>query len=173
MRKFIWILAIAGLISACGNNANNNNTQKTSEVVVEETPVISLADFDKKAGDYVNKEVKVSGIIDHVCKHGGKRLFMVSDDGDVHIDGQARFDDALTGSNVTVTGIVKELRVDEAYCLQQEEDFVQKHKEGIDADNVHEQKMKQLELYRDSMKTAGTDHLSFYSIEYVSHEINK
>lgn len=172
MRRIITMLALVSLLSAC-NNTSTKQTEEKSSVAEQNIPVLTLAEFNEKAGDYVNKEVQISGIIDHVCKHGGKRLFMVSDDGDVHIDGKERFDDALVGNNVTVTGIVKEFRVDEAYCLQQEEDYVQKHKEGIDSDNVHDQKMKQLEQYRDSMKTVGTDHLSFYSIEYISHEINK
>lgn len=138
-----------------------------------EAPVIALADFNTKAGEWVGKEVIVEGIVDHVCKHGGKKLFLVDDQGDVHVDGEKRFDDALMGNQIVVKGIVKEFRVDEAYCLQQEQDFIQKHKEGVDPDSVYTQKMEGITFYRDSMKTTGKDHLSFYSIDYISHEVKK
>lgn len=171
MKKAFLFLSIIALFVSCGENPKKETTSKTTEKTAQTEPVLSLADFDSEAGQYVNQEIQVKGIVDHVCKHGGKKLFLVDDYGDVHIDGEKRFDDALIGSTVLVKGIVKEQRIDEAYCLQQEADFIQKHKEGIDSEDVYGQKMKHIQQYRDSMKSAGVDHLSFYSIDFVSLEV--
>lgn len=168
MKKIILFLSIILLFASCGESPKQAEATETTTI---EKPSITLADFDKEAGKWVNQEVVVTGIVDHVCKHGGKKLFLVDDFGDVHIDGKKRFDDALIGSEVIISGLVKEFRVDESYCLQQEEDFIKKHSEGADSDDVYAQKMEHINSYRDSMVTTGVDHLSFYSIEYISHVV--
>jgi hypothetical protein len=110
----------------------------------------------------------VKGIVDHVCKHGGKKLFLVGDYGDLHVEGEEKFSDSLAGSNVIVTGIVREFRVDEAYCLQMEQDNIKSHSNGQTDKELFEQKKNHIAEYRDSMKVANVDHLSFYSLEYKS-----
>lgn len=177
MKKIIIVLSVLALSISCAENANKDNKNEVKNIEttekVAENPVLALADFDGVAPKWVNKEVQVNGIVDHVCKHGGKKLLLVNDKGDVHVESETRFDDALIGDEVTLVGVVKEFKVDEAYCLQKEEDHLQNHKEGTDSDEVYAQKMKQIKIYRDSMKVAGVDHLSFYSLDYVSHQIIK
>lgn len=169
MKKTLLLLSMIAVFIACGDNPQKAN--KTEKAEITEKPVLTLADFNSEAGNWVDQEIQIEGIVDHVCKHGGKRLFLVDDFGDVHIDGEERFDDALTGSNIIVSGVVKEFRVDEAYCLQMEQDHIQKHKEGVDTEDIYAQKMQQIKSYRDSMQAAGVDHLSFYSVDYISHTI--
>ncbi len=171
MRKTLLFLSIITLFVSCGETPKQASMDDAAETITIEKPSLNLADFNAEAGKWVNKEVVVTGIVDHVCKHGGKKLFLVDDFGDVHIDGENRFDDALIGSEIIITGLVKEFRVDESYCLQQEEDFIKKHSEGIDNDDVYAQKMEHIKQYRDSMQTTGLNHLSFYSIDYISHVV--
>lgn len=172
IKKLLTIVAIAALFASCSNEGGSkeNTEASLSETIQSEIPMIALGEFDAKAGDFVDKEVKVEGIVDHVCKHGGKKLFLVSDDGDVHVESDKRFEDEIVGNDVVITGVVSEFRVDESYCLKMEEDNIQSHKEGETDDDMYEQKIAQIEYYRDSMKTANTDHLSFYSLEFVSLE---
>jgi len=177
MRNIFLVFSFAFLLISCGENEKKEKNSKTDKVVSDQKevkkPELALSDFNKNAGLWVNKEVKVEGIVDHVCKHGGKKLLLVDDAGDVHVESDSRFDDALVGDEITLTGIVKEFVVDESYCLQKEEDFIQDHKEGKDNDEVYANKMKQIKTYRDSMKAAGVDHLSFYSLQYVSHQVKE
>ena len=93
------------------------DTTKTDSVAIDSTiTVLSLADFDAKAGEYVGKKIKVSGIVDHVCKHGGKKILLVADGVKTHVmKPEGRFDDKLNGSKIDVVGIVTEERIDEAY----------------------------------------------------------
>lgn len=177
MKKFLIVFSIIALSISCAESTKKENKSEVDKIEVAEKvaekPVLALAEFDTNAGNYVNEEVKVSGIVDHVCKHGGKKLLLVNDVGDVHVESETRFDDAMVGDEISLTGIVKEFKVDEAYCLQKEDDHLQNHKEGTDSDEVYAKKMEQIKIYRDSMKTAGVDHLSFYSLDYVSHEVNE
>lgn len=175
IKNIIAILLIVTFMSSCceDNAKNNEENQEVQQTAMTVTPLIVIGEFDTKAGEFVDQEVKVSGIVDHLCKHGGKKLFLVSDDGDLHVESDERFDDKLAGMEITVTGIVREFRVDEGYCLQMEDDNIQSHKEGITGEDLYEQKMKQIEFYRDSMNVAETDHISFYSLEYLSHTENK
>ena len=175
IRKLFMLAAIAVIFASCGGGTGTEEQVQDEMISMEatqtETPMIAIGEFDTKAGEYVDQEIKVEGIVDHICKHGGKKLFLVSDDGDLHVDGQERFDENLTGSEIAVTGIVREFRVDEAYCLKMEEDNIQSHKKGETDDDLYEMKMAQIKEYRDSMATAGVDHLSFYSVEYISHDV--
>jgi len=174
MKRIILFLAVIALTVSCAKNTKTESKTELNTVEIKtEKPILALADFDSKAGNWIDKEVEVKGIVDHVCKHGGKKLLLVNDNGDVHVESETRFDDALVGDEITLTGVVKEFKVDEAYCLQKEEDHMQNHKEGTDSDEVYAKKMEQIKTYRDSMKVAGTDHLSFYSLDYVSHQVKE
>ncbi len=182
MRRFFILITIAGLFASCGGNSDNN--QNDDSTVVEEisevkTDIveIALADFDVKAPELVGKTIQVSGIADHICKHGGKKVFLVSDDANIHVTSDERFDEKIEGTEIVVTGIVKELIIDEAYLTKKEEASAEEHEkshaEGEDhhdhSDDV-EKAANHIQKYRDSMKTLGVDHLSSYSIEYVSHK---
>lgn len=171
MQKLLILLAVITMGIACKDVEKKDVENTDSEVV--EVPVFELKDFHAKAAAYVDKEVITKGIVDHVCKHGGKKLFLVVDDADLHINGEERFDEELMGSEIEVTGIVREFRVDEGYCLQMEEDNINSHSEGETDDDLFERKQEDIAYYRDSMKVAGVDHLSYYSLDYVSHKVIK
>ena len=177
IRNLVSLIVLAVAITACTGNTEkttgDNSTSEAVEATANEIPEVMLADFDNQAGQYVDKEIKVAGLVDHVCKHGGKKLFLVSDDADLHVESDERFDEALIGSHVMVDGIVREFKVDEAYCLKMEEDNIKSHSEGETDDELFKQKMEQINWYRDSMKTANTDHLSFYSLDYVSLDVTQ
>ena len=177
IKRFLLIAGVALFLGSCSGEATTNDTENANDTIAEETgsdiPVLVLGEIEEKAGEFIDQEVQVVGIVDHICKHGGKKIFLVSDDADVHINGEERFDEELTGSEITVTGIVREFRVDEGYCLQQEEDNIQSHKKGDTDEDLFEMKKEQIQFYRDSMASAGVDHLSFYSIDYVSHTVNE
>lgn len=168
MKKIVFVLVMALAVISCKTDDKKaGDTNKTAETA--EIPFLALGEFDAKAGEFVNKEVKVKGIVDHVCKHGGKKIYLATDKGDVHINGEERFDEALTGNEITFTGIVVEERIDEAYCLKMEEDNIKSHKEGASNKDQYDAKMKTIQKYRDQMKAENTDHISNYSINYISH----
>jgi len=165
---FTYIFSILAL-AACTNSQKTNNEKSTTQTT-EKIETIQLADFNSQAANFVNKKVELSGIVDHVCKHGGKKILLVNAEGTarVHIESANRFKDSLTGNNVSVIGIVKEFVVDEAYCQSLEEKEIKNHSEGQDNEQLKAANKKQAQFYRDSMKNAGLNHLSFYSLDFVS-----
>jgi hypothetical protein len=172
MTRFFALIAAVALVMACNNKpADNeeNESAQMAEAVATDIPVLAVADFDAKAENFADKEVRVTGIVDHVCKHGGKKLLLVVDGASVHVVAQEeRFDDALVGQQVSLNGIVREERIDESTCLQMEEDAIKNHSEGEADDEMLARKKKQIKFYRDSMATAGLDHLSYYSLEFIA-----
>ena len=168
MKKIVGILVVFALLTACKNEAKKEVVNEENTVEAVETPLLSMADFHTVAGDYVDKEIQIQGIVDHVCKHGGKKIFLATDDGNVHVNAEERFDEALNGSEILVTGIVVEERIDEAFCLQMEEDNIKSHSEGKSSEEQFEAKKKHIQAYRDEMKEKGVDYLSNFSIKYVS-----
>ncbi|REE82770.1 hypothetical protein BX611_0039 [Lutibacter oceani] len=171
MKNIFLAIAICLLIISCKteNKKVENNTKK-NEVEIVETPLLTLGEFDTKAGEFVGKEIQVKGIVDHVCKHGGKKILLVTDEGDAHVFSEERFDEALMGSEIKVTGIVLEERIDEAYCLKMEEDNIKSHSEGVSNQEQFENKKKHIQQLRDQMKEKGVDYISNYSLQYVSLE---
>ena len=169
--KNIILLSIITLLSL---SCSQNKSTEAEEVAVEQAgitiPTINIASFDMDAGQYVGSEIEVSGIVDHVCKHSGKKLKLVTDGASVHVESETRFDDSLVGSEIKLNGIVRELRIDESYCLQMEDDNIQKHKEGETNDEDFDHKKELIQSYRDSMSVAGVDHLSFYTLDFVELE---
>ena len=170
MKNLILFSIIAGLMLACSGNQPAQTEEMASEMAVLSIPEVNVASFDADAGNYVDSEIMVSGIVDHVCKHGGKKLKLVTDGASVHVESETRFDDALIGNQISLNGIVRELRVDEAYCLQMDEDNITKHKEGETNEEDFTHKQEMVQAYRDSMAVAGVDHLSYYTLEFVSLE---
>lgn len=161
--RHLTYLILALLVLSC-------NTKEKAKVT--ETPAvkneIALKNFDSEAANFIGKEVKVSGIVDHVCKHGGKKLLLVNNDAKVHITSEERFSEDLVGSEIDLTGVVVEERITEATCLQMEEDNMKSHSEGMSSDEQFEAKKKHIKEYRDQMAASGKDYISNFSLEYVS-----
>jgi len=113
-RNLLMILLVAAIAIACGsqNTENQEQTTQEEEIVVEQPTVVALADFKDKAESLLGKEVILEGSVIHVCKHGGKKMFISADDPDVRIkittgDETAAFGPELEGSYVKVIGIIE------------------------------------------------------------------
>lgn len=169
MKNLLLIIIISILTFSCKSDKKSEIQNKEETIEILDTPKISLAEFDTKAGEFIGKEIEVTGIVDHVCKHGGKKILLVTDEGDAHVIADERFDEALMGSEIKVVGVVLEERIDEAYLLKMEEDNIKSHSEGASSEEQFNNKQKHLQQYRDKMKKEGINHISNYSLQYVSH----
>ncbi len=168
MYSLMTVLFLLTYACSNGKGGTDENSDSTKNAQLSEIQTLSVSNFDSLAKNFVDKQIKVKGIVDHVCREGGKKLFMVDNNSSLHVESDVRFNDSLTGSEIVVTGIVREFRVDEAYCLKMEEDNIKSHAKGQTEKELFEQKKEMIAEYRDSMKAANTDHLSFYSLEFVS-----
>jgi hypothetical protein len=193
MKRFLLsIVVLVFVITACDNQKNvNTGSANTEDVKVEEIALIDLNDFDNQAAEFVQKQVKFSGTVDHVCKHGGQKMFVVTEESDARVkivtgENMAAFNTELEGETVNVVGIVDELRIDEEYLREWEEELnndIEEENEAMhtgekkgdahegDHDEDHSNAMKQINNLRTQLIESGKDHLSFYSIICVEYEV--
>ena len=122
MKKYLLFIAvIAMVVTSCENVDKSKETKEnTKAVVVDEITPLLVAEFDEQAGNYVGKKIKMKGTVDHICKHGGQRLFLVSEDSEARIkitpdEEIAAFNAELEGNKLVLVGIVEEQRIDEDY----------------------------------------------------------
>ncbi len=182
-KKFVFSLAAITILMAGCCNQPGNDKQASSEAPIEE---VILAQLLSETETFVDKPVQVTGTVDHVCKHGGKKMFIFGESPDDRIkittgENMSSFDPVLEGSDVVVSGIVRELRVDEDYLSNWEMELSTnknekgkhkvlgdgdgEHKDGEEEEDSSENEMNQINQLREQLETSGKDHLSFYSIE--------
>jgi hypothetical protein len=179
MIKKLLLFAFIGIVLASCNNQPKETPKETT---------FDLSQFDSLAPQYVNKEVTILGTIDHVCKHGGKRMFLIGENPEDRVkinatDDNTSFKPEWEGSDVLVKGIIEELRIDAAY-LDQWESEVMAETQGEAASKVHmgeaghektegtvDGDMERINDFRKQIKESGTDHVSFYSVNCISYEI--
>ncbi|MCK5169205.1 MAG: hypothetical protein KAQ75_04930 [Bacteroidales bacterium] len=131
-KKVLGIFAIVTLLVSCG-------TQQKKEKECTEKATITVDNLLAEITNYIDKDIVVVGIVNHVCEHGGKRMFIMGEDPDVAIkitpnDEIGIFEKELEGNHVIITGIVKELRIDEAYVANLEKEL----SEGADNEAIHD-----------------------------------
>jgi hypothetical protein len=174
-KKLFSIIIISSfLIASCKQGTKENSDENKSD-----TALLTVLSFDTSAHSFVDKPVIIEGTVLHLCKHGGKRMFLVDGSDSIRIEITAgpditKFEESLIGSRVRVFGTLKEERIDEKY-LNEWENEVKKpeenHNVGVHTgakgheDQGVQEKLDQISALREEIKASGKDHLSNYSIE--------
>jgi hypothetical protein len=196
MKKFLLFLAFGALVVSCSNSQKNTSGKEADgSDTIKEPVTITVNEFLAKADDYVGKEIKIQGTVSHTCKHGGKRMFIFDDNEDNRVkieasESVASFDASLEGSDVLVSGLLKELVIDEAYLTEWEQEVnaemdepemesdttaVAQHEGGglgeAADQGTHVSALESIAEYRKQIKESGKDHLSFYSVECLAYEV--
>jgi hypothetical protein len=171
MQKIFAIILSVLIFIACSENKQQ-----------AELASITVTDITAKTSEYVGKTVSLTGTVVHVCKHGGKRLFMVGEDSKQRFKvtagtGVGSFDVKLEGSDIVVTGLVEEQRVDEAYLNSWEEEITPEtkpevghegHDKGEEEEDHEDEQKKKIENMRKKLAESGKEYLSFYSLKCES-----
>jgi hypothetical protein len=186
---FYALIALMLFTVSCQNSSQKATNTEVVEVVVEEVVPVDLADFKSVAGDLVGKDIALNGLIDHVCKHGGQKMFLVNENGDARVkivtgEDMAAFNTELEGESANVVGVVDELRIDEEYLKEWEEEILAGvgHDEGEKSEKVHmgehqesesdeNPDLIQINNYREKIAESGKDYISFFSVVCVEYEV--
>ena len=163
---------------ACNSSDKTGQNENKGEIME-----VTLPELMENTEEYVNQSVLITGIIDHVCREGGKKMFLVDPESEERIKitvGKKipSFDVELEGSELLVTGIFEELVINEDYLAKWEEELISKHdtleaghaqtESGEMADQgLHVGDMQQINSYRKQLEESGKDHIAFYSIECI------
>ena len=202
MKKLLFaIIALAFIAISCENTATKTNDETETEVVViDDIILVEMVEYDSLVEYLAGKKISISGTVDHVCKHGGQKLFIVDENSDARIkitpnEEIAAFNTELVGETVKITGIVEEMRVDEDYLKEWEEEVKSggeekegkghgngdgNHESGEEEDHTEEHEdidmeaeLEQIARMRQRVEDSEKGFLSFYSILAVEYEVYK
>jgi len=129
MRKLFLFVVLSAFVFACGNR--QNQTQTAEETVV----VLTVDELMASAANYVDQEVVISGLITHVCKHGGQRCFVMGATDEVTIRVEAgdeidAFKQEHVGDELQIAGILRLVPVDGGHECSEDEQTTQDHDQG-------------------------------------------
>ena len=189
------LMVAAAMIAACFTmvscgNAKKQQSQSTEQVV---TVAMSIDDVMAKAADLVDQTVTIEGVCTHTCSHGAKKMFLVGSDDSKTLRIEAgelgSFDTKVVNQVVTVKGILKEERIDEAYLVDWENRLKAQTEEhhgngegGCDTEknargetaNTTEGRIADFRAKIAAEKEAtGKEYVSFYHVVAESYEINE
>lgn len=197
-KQILFSFALAGALTlaSCGNGTQNSNTATTAESQAVAATTMDVDSLLASAETLVDQPITVEGICTHICAKGGGKLFMMGSDDNKTIRVEAgdkigRFPQDVVNNIVTINGILREQRIDEAYLAQWEEQVKaqteEKHGEnGAGCDS--EQKARgettgavtaadRIAAFRqrivDRKAKDGKEYLSFYYIDGDAYTINK
>ena len=193
MMKAKWMVAVmmfaACVLSSCGGG------KKQAQNAEEAVAAMSIDEVMGKAAGLVDQTVTIEGVCSHTCSHGAKKMFLVGSDDSKTLRIEAgelgAFDTKVVNNIVTVKGVIKEERIDEAYLQdwenrlknQTEEKHgneegeggcdTEKNARGETADTP-EGRIADFRAKIAAEKAAtGKEYLSFYHVVAESYEINE
>ena len=127
-----------------------------------------LADAEKLTGG----KVTVEGVCTHICRHGGRKIFLMGTDDTQVIRIEAgekigSFKPECVNNVVRVTGTLVEDRIDEAYLAEHQ----------ARGESVASSTEKRIADFRariaDRKAKEGKEYLSFYHVDGGSYEVLK
>jgi hypothetical protein len=123
MKNILPVLFILLFAAGC-NNAAEKGTD-TTENATEDAIRLTVDNVLSSPAEYVGKEVTIEGMVTHVCKHGGQKLFIINEDPEKQLritvgENIPEFDVALEGSTVEFHGVVMMMEEEEAAAMQQD-----------------------------------------------------
>ncbi|HDR51125.1 MAG TPA: hypothetical protein ENN90_05810 [Mariniphaga anaerophila] len=115
MKKIALLAVIAAFFFSCGNQ--KSQSADASKDAEKSAVVYSVDELYANAADLEGKEVTVKGTVMHVCKQGGGRCFLMGSNEDFNIRVEAgekigAFSQEQMGSDLTITGIFKEVKTE-------------------------------------------------------------
>jgi cytochrome c-type biogenesis protein CcmE len=129
MQRAAFLVLVAFLAVSCNQASKENSTESTE---IEEIVSASIQELLATPADYDGKEVAVSGMVTHVCRHGGQKCFIVAEDGETQIrivpGGDIdEFKIELEGSTVAFKGVFRVLNIVEAEELVEDHESKEHH----------------------------------------------
>ncbi len=194
MKKNLLLAAFAAtslIAASCSGSKSTDSVKNTTE-----TQNVSVMDVDKvlaSASSFVDKEITLDGVCTHICKHGGRKIFLMGSDDTkiIRIEGAevGKFDQKCVNSIVKVKGYLREQRIDEAYLQRWEEQIkaseaeshgesaagcsTEKKARGEQGNSVETRIADFRSRIAASKEKSGKEYLSFYHVDAISYDIQQ
>lgn len=163
-------------LTACGNKKAEQSTQVEETVATSNVTSYKLDDLLAVADQFIDQTVTVRGFVTHTCKHSGKRCFIVGDDQktSMRIEATGKISDfnrELVGSELAITGILKERRLSKEYLDQHEKDMNEKKAQEDGSAEACEAELDNIKGMREWMKANNKDYYSTYYMDGESYDV--
>jgi len=183
IKNLLVFVALTILLAACAGKETAENKKGCCSDSTK-CAELKIDDFSSQAEKFIDKKICIKGNVSHICKHGGKRLFLTDDKEQTRIEvtvteNMPSFDVALEGNAINVEGIVREMRIDEKYLSDWENEAKQKsnqhgEKEIHTGEAGHEMaslndELAKINSFREKVKASEKGYLSVFSIECLKH----
>jgi hypothetical protein len=179
MKNQLSLLFIALSFFACGTpkqkqSADANKAVEPQVVKLDPAKAKSVVEWLKVADKSIGKEVLVKGVVSHVCRHSGKRCFILDKDGETSIrleaGGQINgFNQELSGSTIVARGVLKENRLTSSYIDEWEQKTLSQKDEAEIDENACSAELNNISKMREWMKNNNKDYYAVYYIEGLDY----
>jgi hypothetical protein len=179
MRKFNLLITITLLAFSfgCNQTTGKKSVQQAKTVNCEaEEPVFqNVESLLQKADSLLGKTVHVSGLIEHVCKHGGKRFKILSTDGSIELKielgeefGAVRED--IVGNRVMVTGTLKSSEMDAKMVKAWEKKMKMNHAGEEDTEH-YKQELAEIQEIHQKVISGQIPFYTMYSLQAKEYKL--
>lgn len=193
MKYFTSIIILTAVIFTAlfSTSCNSNKTEEASASDYTAN-ILSVDSLMANAETYVGDTIIVEGICSHLCKHGGRKAFIMSNDSSQVLRCEATsaiggaFSPECVGHKLSVVGVVCENRIGEPEILEMEAQHSQTagasdHSCATEAKAQGQDSISEFDArmadYRSRISKRladeGKDYLSFYYIEATSYGIEE
>ena len=167
IKRLLTILVVGAFLTACGNTGNDK-AKTTGSSDNEVSGKVEFASLINTPDDFLDKDISIEGKVVHVCKHTGKKMFIVGEDPDIRLFITAGeeipvFEQELLGSEIVVSGYLTKVEAGEEHTGQGE------------GEGEHEGQMNTEEMSEEECETeAAVDAqpvLADFVLEYKTHKV--
>lgn len=177
MKTFIILAAAALLAVSCGGKRQSAAAEATQTRATESTArVYKLDELLTEAETLTGTKVTVRGHVTHTCKHSGKRCFIVGDDQSTSFRVEAKgniggFNRELVGSELAITGVLKERRLNQEYLDQMEKDINERKSSEDGSAETCEAELANVAGMKAWMEKNGKDYYALYYMDGEEYEV--
>ncbi|MFI3298339.1 MAG: hypothetical protein R3Y49_00915 [Rikenellaceae bacterium] len=176
MKKLLIAAVLLTTLISCGSSPKESKATAEAQTKAENLTSYTIDELLTAAEGLVGKKVVLTATVSHTCKHSGRRAFFVGDDPNTTFRVESGgsiggFNRELIGSELAVTGTLRERRLTKEYLNQYEEEL--KEKMAGDDGSVEScgSELKNIEGMRSWMQERGKDYYATYFMDGESFEV--
>jgi hypothetical protein len=168
--KPMIILHLIFTMASCGGNKSSDKTTRLNQ-----TPLaVNIQQLMEMAADSIGKEIWVSGVVTHVCRHSGKRCFISDGENSIRIEATGNifgFNNELQGSKIHIKGVIREKRIEAEIIAGHEAEAI------ADLDHNHSdgehcsEELQNIKEMIEWMETNNKDYFSIYYLDGTDYEL--
>lgn len=176
MKKLMLIACVAFVIVACSHEKKQLQEGEIAQKTSLTSNVYGLDSLLVVADKLVDKDVTVRGFVTHTCKHSGKRCFIVGESQKASLRVEAKgdiggFNRELIGSELAISGVLKERKLSREYIDQYEKDVNEKKLKEDGSAETCQAELNNIQEMRDWMKSNNKDYYSIYYMDGQNYEV--